>query len=63
MLENQKICPLCGQPNGCQHDISEATGVKCWCSDLKISPAVFEKIPAEKRGQACVCRKCIEKYA
>jgi len=62
MSLNKKICPICGQPNGCQHDIAQAGGAKCWCTDLTINLRVFAKIPAEARGQACVCRNCIEKY-
>ncbi|HSW58989.1 MAG TPA: cysteine-rich CWC family protein [Dehalococcoidales bacterium] len=59
---DKKTCPICGRPNDCRHDLFQLSGEQCWCASLKISPAVFKRIPSESLGLACVCRSCIEKY-
>lgn len=55
---NDKICPLCGKPNGCM------AGKKgpCWCGSVTIPQELKESIPRDKRGKACICRNCIEEY-
>jgi hypothetical protein len=62
MLENAKVCPICGQPNNCRHDESLAAGNRCWCSDIKVSPRVLAMVPPEQLGKACICQDCIHKY-
>jgi Cysteine-rich CWC len=52
---DKKFCPLCGKPNECCPQGSEAA---CWCSAIKISPGVLETIPAEARNLVCMCKAC-----
>lgn len=57
-------CPLCGGDNRCAMEIEHETGEKqppCWCVDATFSPALFDRIPAEARGQACICSACVAK--
>jgi hypothetical protein len=54
---NDKICPLCGQPNYCKaHDGD------CWCTKVKVPKELIEKVPEDKKGKACICKTCIDKY-
>jgi len=55
--ENERICPLCGKDNNCQHGQGG-----CWCDTVKVSKKVMDLVPEDKRGKACICRDCIEKY-
>ncbi|MBC8588001.1 cysteine-rich CWC family protein [Paratissierella segnis] len=55
--EQEKICPLCGENNNCQH------GKECWCTTIKIPKHVLDLIPEDKKGKACICKSCIEKYS
>lgn len=54
--EDDRICPLCGKDNGCQHDES------CWCHSIKIPQHIFALIPEDKVGKACICKECIDKH-
>ena len=56
-MEDEKICPICKKPNGCQS--GEKT---CWCYTIKVPRGLLETIPDEDRGKACVCVSCINKY-
>jgi hypothetical protein len=48
-------CPLCGNGNEC----GVAAGEKnCWCFSQPVPRGVVQKLPAEARGVACVCRAC-----
>lgn len=53
----ERICPLCGQDNNCQHDHE-----KCWCVSAVFPKDIFVLIPEEKRGRACICETCLEKH-
>jgi hypothetical protein len=33
-------------------------GGSCWCFSTPIAAGVIERIPEERRGQACVCQAC-----
>ena len=57
-VEDENICPRCGQPNGCQKDTTE----RCWCFDIAEPEQLLQQIPWEKRGKACVCQECIVAY-
>lgn len=48
-------CPLCGEGNACGMAAGAGT---CWCFSATIPPEVLERVPAEARGEACVCRTC-----
>ena len=56
MLEIQKKCPICGKDNNCKHDET------CWCMEVHIPQELIERIPLEKRGQACICRNCVKDF-
>ncbi|NLW23264.1 MAG: cysteine-rich CWC family protein [Tissierellia bacterium] len=57
LKEHEKICPICGQPNNCQHGQEY-----CWCVTAKTPKEIFDLVPEDKRGKVCICRSCIEKY-
>ena len=48
-------CPLCGGDNACA---MEAGTDDCWCRNVRFAPGLFEKLPDEARGAACICRRC-----
>ncbi|BCU75347.1 cysteine-rich CWC family protein [Luteolibacter sp. LG18] len=50
-------CPLCGQNNHC----GALLGVRCWCMDVTIPPALLDLVAEEDRRRACICRECVEK--
>jgi muramoyltetrapeptide carboxypeptidase LdcA involved in peptidoglycan recycling len=54
----KRICPLCGKDNNCQHGQKE-----CWCSTVEFPQNVIDMIPEDKKGKACVCKSCLERYA
>lgn len=54
---DEKICPICGEYNNCQS--GEDT---CWCYNIVVPKELIEKVPEEKRGKACICKDCIDKY-
>jgi len=53
----EKICPICGKENNCQLDNKD-----CWCKHIEIPKYILDMVPEDKRGKACICRSCIEKY-
>lgn len=55
--ELEKICPICGEDNNCQHGEKE-----CWCNTIKIPEHILNMVPEDKKGKACICKSCIEKY-
>lgn len=56
-IVDKKTCPLCGQDNNCQHGQEN-----CWCVTVKFPQHVIDMIPEDKKGKACVCKSCLEKY-
>lgn len=61
-LPDPGCCPLCGGDNRCAVEIARATGEAqppCWCVNATFSPGLLERIPAEARGQACICAACV----
>lgn len=53
-------CPLCGGLNGCA--LTEGRPIEsCWCLSAKIPAEVLDRIPPERRRQACVCAACAGK--
>ncbi|HEY8363624.1 MAG TPA: cysteine-rich CWC family protein [Tissierellaceae bacterium] len=55
-MDKHRICPLCGQDNGCTHNED------CWCFKTVIPKGIFELLPEDKKGKACICKSCVEKY-
>jgi hypothetical protein len=54
------LCPLCGESNACGMAAGQGT---CWCFTASVPAEVIERIPAEQRDRACVCRACASKVA
>lgn len=57
LTEAERICPLCGQDNNCQHGKED-----CWCNTVKVPKHVLDLVPEDKKGKACICKSCLEKY-
>lgn len=55
---DEKICPICGNPNNCKHDEKN-----CWCQNVVVPKKVIDMVPDDKKGKACICKSCIEKYS
>lgn len=56
------ICPICHEPNGC-HRENGLDPDTCWCNTLIIDPKVFELVPPEALGKACICPACLAAYS
>ncbi len=56
--EDEKICPLCGEHNNCQHGEGA-----CWCENIKVPKHVLDLVPEDKKRKACICKSCIDKYS
>lgn len=57
LTPEERICPICGQDNNCQHGKDD-----CWCSSVVISKHILDMVPEDKKGKACICKSCVEKY-
>lgn len=53
----ERICPICGHDNDCKHGQGG-----CWCDEVKFPKHIIDMIPDDKRGKACVCKSCLEKF-
>jgi len=53
----EKICPLCGKDNNCQHGQGG-----CWCDNVIFPQYIVDLIPDDKKGKSCICKSCLEKY-
>ena len=49
-------CPLCGNFNDCGVAAGQES---CWCFTEAVPAEILKRIPAEARGIACVCRRCV----
>ncbi|MFO1319107.1 MAG: cysteine-rich CWC family protein [Burkholderiales bacterium] len=61
-LSNDR-CPLCGGPNGCVPAATGSFEQPCWCTTIRVDPAVLRRIPEARRNVACLCRACAEASA
>ena len=52
-----QTCPACGQPNGCAI-AAGGEAADCWCMKTTVSRAALEQLPANERGQRCICPVC-----
>ncbi|WP_374672706.1 cysteine-rich CWC family protein [Acidovorax temperans] len=52
-----QTCPACGQPNGCAI-AAGGEAADCWCMNTTVSRAALEQLPANERGQRCICPVC-----
>jgi hypothetical protein len=61
MDQNQlTICPLCGKPNECSQAGCPGASADCWCLSVVIPAEVLAKVPEDKVGKVCICRRCAE---
>ncbi|QMV41188.1 cysteine-rich CWC family protein [Cohnella cholangitidis] len=58
---NAARCPLCGEDNRCGNLAGLPHGA-CWCSRIDFPRDILKRIPDERRGKACVCQSCVEKF-
>ena len=59
---NASLCPLCGRPNACGAAAEGRFDVACWCTTVRFPPELLARVPAGSRGQACICRACVEAF-
>lgn len=59
--KNKGICPLCGRENKCA-SVMGTDPHKCWCMTTSIPSELIKRVPEDKKGQACICRTCVEEY-
>jgi len=57
LIPEERICPLCGKDNNCQHGKDN-----CWCNSITIPKYILDMVPDDKKGKACICKDCIDKY-
>ncbi|ULL19682.1 hypothetical protein DVH26_08615 [Paenibacillus sp. H1-7] len=48
---------MCGSANLCRVESGD-----CWCFHTKVPLELRNRIPADQRGKACICRKCVEEF-
>lgn len=53
-----RCCPLCGRPNACARDGSQA--ISCWCFTTDIPPQLRQRLPPQLQDRVCICRRCAE---
>ncbi|MFT3718572.1 cysteine-rich CWC family protein [Pseudorhodoferax sp.] len=55
-------CPLCGALNTCAMAAGApaARAADCWCMRTPVAPAALARLPAERRGLACLCPRCAQ---
>ena len=56
-LSSPAICPACVEPNLCAM-ASGADPQGCWCMQTPVSSAPLARLPAQERGQRCICPVC-----
>ena len=54
---SKDTCPACGQPNQCAM-AGGADPQGCWCMQTPVSRAALARLPAQERGQRCICPVC-----
>jgi len=61
---DENSCPICGKPNRCgeKEVINGIPLNRCWCAYETFPKTIFEKIPEEKYGKACICQECLYQF-
>jgi hypothetical protein len=52
-------CPVCGEPNECAPAACGRFDAGCWCAGVKAHPEALQRVPPERIGIACLCRRCL----
>lgn len=55
-------CPICNQPNECGIQAVHENGADCWCFHETFPKELLQQIPINKRGKACICKRCLLAY-
>ncbi|MFP4445167.1 MAG: cysteine-rich CWC family protein [Desulfosudaceae bacterium] len=57
-------CPLCGRPNRCgEKGVRNGQTLDfCWCAYEIFPRSLLDRVPAEKRDKACICRDCLRRF-
>ncbi|RAP76009.1 cysteine-rich CWC family protein [Paenibacillus montanisoli] len=53
---HEKECPICHNRNDCEGSHA------CWCASELFPSGIFELVPAELRGKACICIDCLNAF-
>jgi len=56
----EPLCPLCGAANQCAPARCGSFAVACWCREARFSAEMLARVPAARRGIACVCARCAQ---
>jgi len=56
-LPENKNCPFCLRPNGCQAGESA-----CWCNTESVPQGLRALVPEHLVMKACICRDCVRAY-
>jgi prepilin-type N-terminal cleavage/methylation domain-containing protein/prepilin-type processing-associated H-X9-DG protein len=59
---NPALCPLCGQPNGCQLCLPAVPAGRCWCVTQEFPAELLARVPEPLRQRACICCSCLERF-
>jgi hypothetical protein len=43
--------------------VAGRSGEACWCTKVTVTAAMLERLPAERRGVACLCAACLARLA
>jgi hypothetical protein len=52
-------CPVCGQPNDCAPAACGRFDTDCWCTRAAVHPEALARVPRDRIGIACLCRRCL----
>ena len=55
-------CPICKKDNNCGNLLQEEQYTPCWCTKVRFPSGIFDLIPPEQRGKACICKECVERF-
>ncbi|WP_308639521.1 cysteine-rich CWC family protein [Paenibacillus silvisoli] len=54
--DKAKVCPICHSRNDCEGSHA------CWCAGELFPSGIFELVPVELRGKACICIDCLNEF-
>ncbi|WP_460427215.1 cysteine-rich CWC family protein [Azotobacter armeniacus] len=57
---DSRRCPLCSNDNACGLASPSQGQGECWCFSRPANPDALKCLPADLRGQACLCPRCLQ---
>ncbi|QGQ98080.1 hypothetical protein EHS13_25930 [Paenibacillus psychroresistens] len=54
-------CPICNKDSQCGVEAGQ-TIEACWCSKAVFPQEIFDQIPLDLKGKACICKACLDKF-